>query len=246
VLFLAPGHVSLFNDDLLQEVIRTSVDQSMVQAMADAAAEDRMLQIGATNLDFGIGRIFNMGQEASEAISTGSFDRIHSILLASSAIPGVFPPVMIDGIYYADGGATANLTMFVSDSFIDRWREAHPGVDFPKYRVWIVVNQQLRIEPAVTMPKWISVASRGLGTATHSLQLFAMQLLHQIAVDSEKIDGVEIEFRWIAIPDDAPKKGTKEMFDREYMLALEELGRKMGADPSVWKTDVPRIYSLGK
>ena len=244
MLYLKPSHVSLFNDDLLQEVIRTSVDESLVQAMADAAAEDRMLQIGATNLDFGIGRIFDLGQVAQEAARTGSRDRVHSILLASSAIPGVFPPVMIDGLFYADGGATANLTLFVSRSFIERWRELHPDAPLPKYRVWVVVNQQLRIEPAVTQARWLSVSGRGLGTATHSLQLFAMQLLEQLARASRDIDGLDVEFRWVAIPEDAPKKGTKEMFDKQYMLALEELGRQMGADPAVWSSEVPPIYSF--
>lgn len=243
MLYLTPGHVSLFNDDLLQEVIRTSVDESLVQAMADAAAEDRMLQIGATNLDFGIGRIFDLGHEATEAVRIGSPDRVHSMLLASSAIPGVFPPVMLDDLFYADGGATSNITLFVTHP-LDRWRELHPDAPLPKYRIWVLVNQQLRIETAVTKARWISVASRGLGTATHSLQLFAMQALHELARESEEIDGREVEFRWIAIPADAPKKGTKEMFDREYMLALEELGRKMGADPSVWSSEVPKIYSF--
>jgi len=242
-LYIAPSHISLFNDDLLQEKIRTSIDQSMVQAMADAAAEDRMLQIGATNLDFGIGRIFDLGHETTAAIDTGSLDRVHSILLASSAIPAVFPPVVIDGLAYADGGATANLTLFVSASFNERWRTLHPDAPLPKYRVWIVVNQQLRIEPAVTKPKWISVAGRGLGTATHSLQLVAMQYLHQIARTYNE-EGLDVEFRWVAIPADAPKKGTKDMFDQEYMLQLQELGRKMGADPTVWSTEVPQLYSL--
>jgi hypothetical protein len=31
------------------------------------------------------------------------------------------------------------------------------------------------------------------------------------------------------------------MFDRDYMLALEELGRAMGADPASWRTEVPDI-----
>jgi hypothetical protein len=55
---------------------------------------------------------------------------------------------------------------------------------------------------------------------------------------------MDIEFRWVAIPEDAPKPGSKDMFDKDYMLALEELGRKMGADPSVWKTEVPLVYSF--
>ena len=56
---------------------------------------------------------------------------------------------------------------------------------------------------------------------------------------------MDIEFRWVAIPEDAPKPATTAMFDKDYMLALEELGRKMGADPSIWKTDVPLVYSFG-
>jgi len=36
------------------------------------------------------------------------------------------------------------------------------------------------------------------------------------------------------------------MFDKEYMVALEELGKKMGADPSSWQTDVPPIYAFEK
>jgi len=244
MLFIKPSHVSLFNDDLLQEMIRNSVDASLVQAMAEAAAEDRMLQIGVTNLDFGVGRIFDLGQVASEAASTGSHDRVHSILLGSSAIPGVFPPVMIDGLFYADGGATANVTLFGSLGFVERWRGSHPDAPLPKYRVWVIVNQQLRIEPAVTRARWLSVAGRGLGTATHSLQLFAIHLLEREARELEETEGADVEFRWVAIPEDAPAKGTKEMFDQEYMRALEDLGRRMGADPSSWNSKVPPIYAL--
>jgi len=243
-LYINPSHVSLFNSNLLQQTIRENVDEPMIQAMADAAAEHRLLEIGATNLDLGIGRVFDLGHEATEALRQGSLKRVHSILLASSAIPGVFPPVAIDDLWYADGGATANLTLFVTRSLIDDWRALYPDAPLPKFRVWIVINQQLRPELVVTKPKWISVAGRGLDTATHSLQLFAMQLLSAIARDAEHVKGVDVEFRWVAIPDDAPKRATKQMFDREYMVALEELGKKMGADPSSWNTDVPSIYSF--
>jgi hypothetical protein len=34
------------------------------------------------------------------------------------------------------------------------------------------------------------------------------------------------------------------MFDSEYMLELEDLGRQVGADPSVWSTEMPPIYSF--
>ena len=36
---------------------------------------------------------------------------LHAALLASSAIPGIFPPVEIDGVSYVDGGVVANLDL---------------------------------------------------------------------------------------------------------------------------------------
>lgn len=91
-----PHHASLFNTCHLQEVIREKVDEELVRSLAVGAAENRLLLVGATNLDAGRGRRFDLTHEAQIALESGSFDRIHDILLASTAIPGVFPPVEID------------------------------------------------------------------------------------------------------------------------------------------------------
>ena len=56
----------------------------------------------------------------------------------------------------------------------------------------------------------------------------------------EAVDmGLDVEFRYVAIPDDAVERQGDNMFDRDYMLALEELGRRMGADPEVWRNAIP-------
>jgi hypothetical protein len=106
----------------------------------------------------------------------------------------------------------------------------------------MLINQQLLSKPAVTEPKWISVAGRALGTLTSASQLFALRLIEDMAREAGEERGLDIEFRFVSIPDDAPKNKTKDMFDRDYMLALEDLGRKMGADPSSWRTEIPSIY----
>jgi NTE family protein len=36
---------------------------------------------------------------------------VHAAVLASSAVPGIFPPVEIDGVSYVDGGVVANLDL---------------------------------------------------------------------------------------------------------------------------------------
>ena len=119
LIFIDPGHISMMNDDLLQEMVRERIDASFVQAMADGAAEDRMIEIGTTNLDFAIGRIFDLGQVATEAAKSGNFDRVHSILLASSAIPAIFPPVVLDGSWYGDGGAVGIVAVWAPETLAE-------------------------------------------------------------------------------------------------------------------------------
>jgi len=246
-LFLLPHQVSLFNNCHLQDMIRSGVDASIVQGMADAAAEDRLLVVGATNLDAGAGRAFDLGREAQDASQSGNADRIHSILLASSAIPGVFPPIELDEMLYADGGATSNLFLASfpkEDGPAAQFLDRNPGASLPKVRIWILVNQQLLPQPAVTQPRWLSVSGRALSTLAATGQLFAMDLIKVMVQHAEADRGIEAELYFVAIPMDAPKKITKEMFDREYMLQLQELGRRMGADTSVWLDEVPSAYAV--
>ena len=114
----------------------------------------------------------------------------------------------------------------------------------PKFRVWVVVNQQLKPQHAVTQPKWISISARALGTLTSASQLFALALLREMTHVAETDRGMDIELRFVSIPVDAPKNETKDMFAKEYMLGLADLGRKMGADPSTWQTAIPSAYRV--
>jgi len=242
-----PSHVSLYNNCHLQDTIREAIDPSVVERMAEAAGEDRLVLIGATNLDVGAGRVFDLGREAQKAVQGGTPDRIHSILLASSAIPGAFPPIEIDEMLYADGGATSNLfiTTFPGpDGPFPRFRAQHPQAPLPKVRVWILVNQQLKPQHAVTQPRWLSVSGRALSTLASTSQLFALSLMKEMALEARVERGVDVELRFVSIPADAPKPATEKMFDKEYMLALEDLGRRMGADPSSWRTEVPSAFRV--
>jgi predicted acylesterase/phospholipase RssA len=244
-----PHHVSMFNDCHLQETVRKALDEVLVGAVAQGAAEDRLLLIGATNLDAGRGRAFDLSEEAQAAPESGPFDRINSILLASSAIPAVFPPVEIDGMYYGDGGATSNLfllTFSATDGPLAQFVARHPEAPKPKFRIWIVVNELLVPEPAVTQPRWISVSGRALDTLTSTTERFALKLIKDIVDDFRIERGVDAEFRMVAIPANAPKPKTNQMFDKDYMIQLEELGRNMGADPSSWRTELPFGYSFGQ
>ncbi len=246
IIFM-PNHVSMYNNCHLQDAVREGLDQPMIDAMAEASAEDRLLLIGVTNLDVGAGRVFDLGQASLAAVDQGENKRVHDILLTSSALPGAFPPVPMDGLLYADGGAASNLfigTFPGPDGPINQFLQRHPEAPGPTVRVWILVNQKLKPEHAVTQPRWLSVAGRALNTLTASSQLFALALIRDMVQDARVERGIDAELHFVAIPADFPKPETKEMFDKEYMVQLEELGRKMGSDPSSWQSEVPSAYTV--
>ena len=243
--YFKEGHVSLFNNCHLQDTIRGAVTKPLVQMLADAAAEDRLLLIGTVNLDARSGRVFDLGHEARLALEGEAFDRIHSILLASSAIPGIFPPIEIDGMLYADGGAASNLFLAGfsrTNGPIARFAARHPGAPTPKVRVWVLVNGWLQPEPAVTQPRWVPVAGNALNIMMSTTQLFALELIRTLVYEARTERGIDDELHVTAIPAEIPRSEALEMFDKGAMVEMEELGRERGADPSSWTDEIPSAF----
>ncbi len=89
---LASRQLCLFNNDFLQRLVAEHTTED------DFAATQVPLYITATNLNSGRKHVFSEGP-VSQAV------------LASTAVPGVFCPVEIDGQAYIDGGVVGNLDL---------------------------------------------------------------------------------------------------------------------------------------
>ena len=79
---------------------------------------------------------------------------------------------------------------------------------------------------------------------TSTSQLFALTIIRDMVHDAGVDRGIDAEFRIVSIPDGAPKNGSDEMFDREYMRALEAFGRTIGSDPSHWTDAIPSVFKV--
>lgn len=238
MFFFLPFNPSFMEIPGLERDIRATINAEFVGRIADESRTGKVLAISATDLDLGRQRYWDVGAEAESATTKEGVDRVQSILLASAAIPAVFPPVKIDDGVYADGGVTANVFLRLDDrnpnSLIPRWKAAHPGESFPKLRYWIIVNNQLNQPPQTVQIKWPSVVAPSLATAIRSATVAEIRWISAQADYINAMHGADIEVRVVAIPDDwrAPVKGD---FRKETMASLADLGRKMGADPSSWK-----------
>lgn len=241
-LFFLPRYASFTRIPGLEKDIAETINTGFLNRIVREGERHRMLVVNTTDLDDGEMHAFDVVKEASGAVRTGDVDRVHRILLASAAIPGVFPPRDIDGRLYVDGGITGNILygarMHEEDSFPAVWKTTYPDQPIPKLRYWIVFNNQFRFPPQITRPTWAAIMRRSINLATQSSTVNAMRHLYASAEISKLKRGADIEIRVISVPADwtPPKPGV---FVKETMNALADLGERLGANPSSWRTEPP-------
>jgi predicted acylesterase/phospholipase RssA len=94
-LLAAVANDAMTDTTPLRNMIASFVDETMVRRIAEEYGKGRLLLIMTTNLDQGRSVIWNIGAIAASGYP-GKQDLIIDILRASAAIPGLFPPVMLD------------------------------------------------------------------------------------------------------------------------------------------------------
>ena len=222
----------------LRERIASFVDKRMVQRLAEEYDKGRILLILTTNLDQGRSVIWNIGAIASSG-HPRSRELIVEILLASAAIPGVFPPVMlnvsVNGKEYqemhVDGGTIAQAFLY-PPSFNLKAKMKELGDTGPNPVAYIIRNGRLYRPEENVERQTLEIAHKAISTMTASSgvnDLYRMYL-------TTKRDGVG--FRLAYIEDDfrLPYKGP---FDKAYMNRLFEHGYEVGRAGYKWHTAPP-------
>jgi predicted acylesterase/phospholipase RssA len=234
--------VALFGDAIsdttpLSRMVQHNVDQPLLDAIAAEYAKGRLLLVGTTNLDTMEPVIWNMTAIAAshDARALGLFQKI---LLASAAIPGVFPPVMIDvtvdgAVYqemHVDGGTTAQVFAYPPSFHLET--VAAEGT----CTLYVIRNARFD-------PEWASVQRRTLliaGRAVSALiQTQGVGDLYRMYVTAQR-DGVD--YNLASIPPTFNVKHA-EQFDTVYMQALYKTGYDMAASGCPWQKVPPGFAS---
>lgn len=230
----------------LERTIASAIDTAMQGALQRAFGEGRQLVIGTTDFDLGIGRTWDMSGEL--AGGAAALRRAHTLFLAASAIPGIFPPKVIDGRVHADGGVVSNVHPVLALSHYERLAQQVRALGFKEpvtVRLWVVMNLWTQLETKVVDP-----ASRGGMHDRAFLLLFwtqqpqFLQRLTELAraVNSD-VDGLRMELRFTTMPAAlASDPAAKKLFDRDFMLRLERLGYERAQGPSPWDAAPPTPY----
>jgi predicted acylesterase/phospholipase RssA len=241
-LFFWPSNPSFYAMPGLEREMAETLDRPMLERIAGEQGTGRVLAVNTTNIDLGDSRPWDVVAEARAELAGGEPGRVQRILLASAGIPAIFPAREIGTFLYVDGAITGNILYGgrVDDdqSMPALWRAKHPSLPLPRVRYWVIFNNQFRFPPQVTPDKWPDIMSRATIMATQTGTVAAMRHLFARAELIQIKQKVDVEVRVMAVPESFVPSvpGT---FQKEVMNALADLGEKMGADPSSWRTEPP-------
>ncbi|WP_342241107.1 patatin-like phospholipase family protein [Inquilinus sp. OTU3971] len=239
----ARGFLAAVTDDAmadtapLRRTIAKYVTRDLLAAIAREHDKGRILLIGTTDLDAQRGVIWNIGKIAASG-DPGALELVRSILVASAAIPGAFPPVMIDVMadgqpyqeMHVDGGASAQVFIYPPSLKV---AEVAKKAGIVRQRdVYVIRNARLDADWADVKRRTLSIAGRAISSL---IQTQGVGDLYRIYTVSQR-DGVGFHLAYIPSSFDVKLETP---FDQTYMRALFELGRKMGAEGYPWQTRPP-------
>jgi hypothetical protein len=235
---------ALFSDALadtvpMTKLIERYVTPGLLEAIAAEYAKGRLLFVGTTNLDARRPVVWNMTAiAASEA--PGALELFRKVLLASAAIPGAFPPVMIDvelegkpfQEMHVDGGTMAQVFLYPPSLKVGQM-SADRSIQRER-RVYIIRNARLDPEWADVKRRTFSIASRAISTLIHTQGLGD---LYRIYLATQR-DGVDYNLAFVG-PDFTTKHHTE--FDAAFMQALYDYGYGLGKQGYPWSKTPPRL-----
>ena len=239
-----PGNQSLLAIPGLEKAIHGAFTEALAKKIVQSTSQGRLLLIQATNLDLAIPGIFDFVEIAKESLETKNSNSMINVVLASSAIPGVFPPREIDGYTFVDGAVESNIyygghPSLPSRTFGGAWKKKYPEIPIPTIRLWVIVNGNLREAPNNHFSDWISVALRSLAVSEGANQVAALRELYSFAELSKSRGLGNVEVRWVSIESTLKGSSFPHLFDKKLMIELSDLGRRLGSNPYSWNTKEP-------
>jgi hypothetical protein len=240
---------SVFDTAPLRRLIARYVTRDVIERVAAAHREGRRLYVATVELDTGAVVVWPLSRIASEAVAPGGtgetgetgVERFRTILLATAAIPVLFPPVEIDGGLHVDAGLRE--TVFLRAGMLgDSSTESGPSNSDDAPTVYVIMNGKLHTEPQAVGNNLVSIGARGLSVYTQALQLFNLRDVAHLAASHRP----PFRFRFIAVPDELNDGGGPtvfgSMFDPPTMARLYQAGEAMTQRPDTfWHEGLPAL-----
>lgn len=235
---LTGDSLGLSGSAALAERIEEVLGEDTLDAIAAEHRKGRRLWIGTTNLDAQRPIIWDIGSIAASG-NPRRTELIRDVLLASSSIPGVFPPVQIevevDGERYAemhmDGGVTRQIFFLpvqlkLSGPLVRGNRVLKPGT------IYALRNTKLDPDYDEVKPRVVEIASRAVSTLIKAAGVADILVMENQALQNG------FGFRVTSVPKTFDM-AENEFFDPVYMRGLFDTGFELASEGDPWNEIVP-------
>lgn len=204
------------------------------ELLADIAAEHRKgrrLFVVTADMDAERPVLWDMGAIAAQG-GDAARKLFRDVLLAASAIPGIFPPVYIDveangrkfQEMHMDGGVFGPFYAAPTPWLVDPTNRP-----LPASQMYVVINGKLTPEFEVTSTEKVLILGRMITGAVKTGQLAEIALLTSAA----KRAGIEAK---LAVIDPASYQPAQTAFDQKQMKTLFERGVELGKSGNAFRT----------
>jgi predicted acylesterase/phospholipase RssA len=213
------------------------VDADLLAKIAAEYRKGRLLFVATTDLDARHPVVWNM--TAIAAVGTPeALQLFRKVLVASAAIPGAFPPVMIDvevdGKRYqemhVDGGAMAQVFLYplsVNVAEFDRTNKVSR-----KRVLYLIRNARLEPDWGSVERKTLSIAGKAISSLIHTQGLGDLYRIYLTA----KRDGLDYNLAYIP---SSFMLAHKDSFDPAYMRPLFDTGYELARKGYPWEKAPP-------
>jgi predicted acylesterase/phospholipase RssA len=224
--------VGLYNDKPLRDIVNTYITDEMIDLVGKEAATGRMLLVATTNLDREETTIWNMGSIAMQGDAKAR-KLYREVLVASSSVPGVFPPVLIevedgDKTYaemHVDGGASTPFFVAPDIALII----GYESEELFGANIYVVINGQSASAARETKNNTVEIVSRSFSTVLNHMTRTALAQTDTFAVRNS------MRFVFTTIPHDVQFGGSL-AFDEKGVAGTFNYGRRCAAAGLIWVT----------
>ena len=225
-----PTPESFFDSWPLKQLLEKRVTPQLLAEVAAEHRRGRRLLTITTNVDAGRRVIWNMGAIA-EAGGEKALKLFRDVMLASSSIPGFFPPVMIDveanghrfQEMHLDGTITSPFFVAPESLLADATNTPLSATE-----LYIIANSRLTPDFDVPERSTVSILGRLIGVA---LKVGIRAELLLVASNAQRL-GVDIKLARFSDEFQQPSRG---FFDQPYMQALFEYGFQRGSQGAAFE-----------
>jgi hypothetical protein len=218
----------------LRDLIAKQINAQLLADIAAAHQAGRRLFIVTTDLDAGRSVVWNMGAIAVHS-GDAAVKLFRSVLLASGAVPGAFPPVLIEvegnGKHFAemhvDGGVGGQF--FVAPPALTASTSSYK---IPADALYIVVNSSLQPDFQMVERSTPTILAQSVSMAIKA----DLRILLDRAFVAAQRSGIGFNVASIPANFNAPSRGA---FDPDYMKALFKVGYDQGKSANPFAAEPP-------